>query len=129
MAIFIPAISAAMAINLTLLDWADSGVGHPLLDQPAFLERAPDRNFPLSQRSGTRNLRRMAWIRPARAAPLLAPIAAARQAAIYRKFLDNIEPSEQVYHRNDPATGCGGRREFSEPRRAAPELRRRPGMS
>ena len=22
---------------------------------------------------------------------------------IYRRFLDNIEPSEQVYHRHDPA--------------------------
>jgi hypothetical protein len=36
---------------------------------------------------------------PARASVLLAPIAAARQAVIYRKFLDNIEPSEQRYHR------------------------------
>jgi aminoglycoside phosphotransferase (APT) family kinase protein len=27
--------------RLTLLDWGDSGVGHPLLDQPAFLERQP----------------------------------------------------------------------------------------
>ena len=34
---------------------------------------------------------------------LLAPVAAARQAVIYRKFLDNIEPSEHPYHRADPA--------------------------
>jgi hypothetical protein len=34
---------------------------------------------------------------------LLAPVAAARQAVIYRKFLDNIEPSEWPYHRGDPA--------------------------
>src|SRR4030095_7764950 len=27
--------------TLTLLDWGDSGVGHPLLDLPAFLERVP----------------------------------------------------------------------------------------
>ena len=27
---------------------------------------------------------------------------ALRQALIYRTFLDNIEPSERVYHRNDP---------------------------
>jgi hypothetical protein len=39
---------------------------------------------------------------PARAAVLLAPIAAARQAVIYRMFLDNIEPSEHVYHATDP---------------------------
>jgi hypothetical protein len=40
---------------------------------------------------------------PARASVLLAPVAAARQAVIYRTFLDNIEPSEQPYHRADPA--------------------------
>jgi len=34
---------------------------------------------------------------------LLAPVAAARQAVIYRKFLDNIEPSEWPYHAADPA--------------------------
>jgi hypothetical protein len=41
---------------------------------------------------------------PRRAARLLAPVAAARQAVIYRKFLDNIEPSEHPYHRADPAS-------------------------
>ncbi|MBA2315026.1 MAG: aminoglycoside phosphotransferase family protein, partial [Chloroflexi bacterium] len=40
---------------------------------------------------------------PDRAATLLAPVAAARQAHIYRKFLDNIEPSEHPYHAADPA--------------------------
>jgi hypothetical protein len=38
-----------------------------------------------------------------RAAALLALIAAARQAVIYRRFLDNIEPSEHPYHKADPA--------------------------
>jgi hypothetical protein len=40
---------------------------------------------------------------PARASVLIAPIAAARQAVVYRSFLDNIEPSEHPYHRADPA--------------------------
>ena len=40
---------------------------------------------------------------PGRAAALLGPVAAARQAVICAKFLDNIEPSEQRYHRADPA--------------------------
>ena len=40
---------------------------------------------------------------PQRAADLLAPVAAARQAVIYRAFLDRIEPSEHPYHRDDPA--------------------------
>ena len=38
---------------------------------------------------------------PDRAARLLAPVAAARQAVIYRRFLDNIEPSEHAYHAAD----------------------------
>jgi hypothetical protein len=90
-------------LALTLLDWGDSGVGHPLLDQPAFLDRIPN---------GAIGTVRAHWLQrwseavpgsdPARASVLLAPVAAARQAAIYRSFLDNIESSEQSYHRADP---------------------------
>jgi len=89
---------------LTLLDWGDSGVGHPLLDLPAFFERVP---------SDAIGAVRAHWLQqwskavpgsdPARASVLLAPVATARQAATYRSFLDNIEPSEQRYHRADPA--------------------------
>jgi len=90
--------------TLTLLDWGDSGVGHPLLDQPAFLDGVP---------SGAVDAVRAHWLQqwseavpgsdPARASVLLAPVAAARRAVVYRTFLDNIEPSEQPYHRADPA--------------------------
>ena len=38
---------------------------------------------------------------PARAARLLGPVGAARQAWIYQTFLDGIEASEQPYHRHD----------------------------
>lgn len=78
----------------TLLDWGDSGFGHPLFDQPAF----GDVNAPWEA----------AWKRHhphadvARATELIAPVAALRQALIYQQFLDNIEPSEHCYHRNDP---------------------------
>jgi hypothetical protein len=41
---------------------------------------------------------------PGRARQVLASVSAARQAAIYRRFLDRIEPSEHPYHREDPAT-------------------------
>ncbi len=91
------------ATSAVLLDWGDSGVGHPLLDQPAFLDRAPP---------GVVEPLRSFWSRawraaipgsdPERAAELLAPVAAARQAIIYRKFLDDIEPSEHPYHARDP---------------------------
>src|SRR4051812_31486720 len=79
----------------TLLDWGDSGFGHPLFDQPAF----GDVNAPWAA----------AWKRHRphadveRAAAVIAPVAALRQALIYQTFLDNIEPSERCYHRNDPA--------------------------
>jgi hypothetical protein len=92
------------ATSLVLLDWGDSGIGHPLLDQSAFLDRIPSPAVqPIAQRWERRWLERVPASRPAEAARLLAPIAAARQAVIYRKFLDNIEPSEHPYHEHDPA--------------------------
>lgn len=90
--------------DLTLLDWGDSGIGNPLLDQPAFLDRAPT-----AQVAALRDHWRDRWRArapgsdPAQAASLIAPIAAARQAVIYQGFLDRIEPSEHPYHRADPA--------------------------
>jgi hypothetical protein len=88
--------------GLVLLDWGDSGIGHPLLDQPAFLTR-----IDAAAVGPVREHWHAAWRRlvpgadPDRAATLLAPIAAARQAVIYQGFLDRIEPSEQAYHRAD----------------------------
>lgn len=89
---------------VTLLDWGDSGVGHPLLDQPAFLTRIPADTIEPVQRHW-QDLWRAAvpGSDPDRAAALLAPVAAARQAVIYQGFLDRIEPAERVYHRPDPA--------------------------
>lgn len=90
--------------DLTLLDWGDSGVGHPLLDSSAFLDRIP---------KDAVDAVRAVWIArwreavpgsdPGKALSLLAPIAAARQAVIYQGFLDRIEPAEHPYHANDPA--------------------------
>lgn len=88
--------------GLVLLDWGDSGVGHPLLDLAAFLSRIPGK---------LRDQIRSAWLDawrehrpdsdPIRAARLVAPIAALRQAIIYQCFLDGIEPSEHRYHEAD----------------------------
>jgi hypothetical protein len=89
--------------QLTLLDWGDAGIGHPLLDQAAFLERVPEQ-----QRSPLREHLQTVWQRtvpgcePARAEACIAPIAAARQAVLYDQFLDHIEPAEHPYHRSDP---------------------------
>jgi hypothetical protein len=93
---------------ITLLDWGDSGVGHPLLDQPAFLTRIPgDAVGPVRAHWHGRWRDAAPGADPDRAAALLAPIAAARQAVIYRRFLDGIEPAERVYHRTDPADWLG----------------------
>ncbi len=87
-----------------LVDWGDSGVGHPLFDMPAFLTRMPAGDV-----DGVRSAWFAAWSAerpdadPRRAAELIAPVAALRQALIYRTFLDHIEESERIYHRTDPA--------------------------
>jgi len=90
--------------SITLLDWGDCGVGNPLLDQSAFLDRVPSDDVTAISDHWLRTLgRAIPGSRPDRAAELLTPVAAARQAVIYRKFLDNIEPSEWPYHAADPA--------------------------
>jgi Ser/Thr protein kinase RdoA (MazF antagonist) len=89
---------------LTLLDWGDSGVGHPLLDQAAFLDRIPKDDVDAArQRWADQWRQRIPGCEPERAARLVVPIAAARQALIYQGFLDHIEPAEHPYHRADPA--------------------------
>lgn len=90
--------------RLTLLDWGDSGIGHPMLDQPAFLDRVAAENRETIRAHWDREWQAtLPGSHPRRASDLLAPVAAARQAVIYQKFLDNIEPSERIYHRHDPA--------------------------
>jgi phosphotransferase family enzyme len=90
--------------RLVLLDWGDSGVGHPLLDMPAFLDRVPAERLGRVRATWT-----AAWKKSfpradvARAAELVQPVAALRLAIVFRRFLDSIEPSERVYHREDPA--------------------------
>jgi hypothetical protein len=87
-----------------LLDWGDCGVGHPLLDRAAFLDRVPGRLVePLREHWNGVWREAAPGSDPQRAGELLAPVAAARQAVIYQGFLDRIEPSEHPYHRGDPA--------------------------
>ncbi|MDO8381287.1 aminoglycoside phosphotransferase family protein [Phenylobacterium sp.] len=90
--------------KLTLLDWGDSGLGHPLLDSSAFLDRIPAEAVEAVRAVWLARWREAApGSDPARALTLLAPIAAARQAVIYQGFLDRIEPAEHPYHAADPA--------------------------
>ena len=90
--------------HLVLLDWGDAGVGHPMLDQSAFLDGlSPADRQAVAQAWRTRWLREVPGCEPDRAASLLAPIGALRRALIYQRFLDGIEPDEQIYHAPDPA--------------------------
>jgi len=87
---------------LTLLDWGDCGIGNPLLDLSAFLDR-----IPAESRSTVRDHWADEWRRhlpgsdPVEAGRLIGPVAAARQALIYQHFLDHIEPTERRYHEAD----------------------------
>jgi hypothetical protein len=89
--------------SLVLLDWGDCGVGHPLLDEPAFLDRVAADAVETVRRHW-----RATWKDAIpgsdadRATQLLRPSAAARQALIYQGFLDRVEPSERPYHAADP---------------------------
>jgi len=90
--------------NLVLLDWGDSGLGNPLLDRAAFLQRIPAEDRDVVLRHWNRLWRSaVPGCDPARSGELMEPVAALRQAVIYDSFLAGIEPSERIYHRTDPA--------------------------
>lgn len=90
-------------LDLTILDWGDAGVGHPYLDASAFLDMTPEPERELVTRRWQALWRdAIPGCQVEHAWALVAPLAAARRAVIYRRFLDNIEPSEHPYHRDDP---------------------------
>ena len=101
---FAPGNARGDGHSLVLLDWGDCGVGHPLLDQAAFVDRISPAFVPEVRKHWDDAWRRaVPGSDPRRASDLLAPVAAARQAVIYQGFLDRIEASEHPYHRGDPA--------------------------
>jgi hypothetical protein len=85
-----------------VFDWGDSGYGHALLDLAVL-----DRHYPAPAAA---QLRRQ-WIGlwedavpgcdAERAWRLIRPVAVARGAVVFQRFLDSIEPSERVYHARD----------------------------
>lgn len=90
-------------LRLTLVDWGDSVVGHPMLDVLAFLERTP----PGAVRERLRAVFVRAWREavpgsdPEGAIGLIEPVAALRRALVYQGFLDGIEATERDYHEAD----------------------------
>jgi aminoglycoside phosphotransferase (APT) family kinase protein len=87
-----------------VLDFADAHLGNPVLDGLRAIDFLP---------AGRRSTAASAWItawiaaaprsRPAEALQVAALLAHLAYAVRYQEFLDNIEPSEHVYHRGDPA--------------------------
>jgi len=84
-----------------IFDWGDSGWGNPLLDL-AVVDRAPtDRREHLEGFWLDRWRAARPGTDPHQAFGLLRPFAGLRAAAVYQRFLDHIEASERVYHRDD----------------------------
>jgi hypothetical protein len=87
-----------------IFDWGDSGIGHPLLDV-SVLEQCRGADPAEAARLCQHWLG--AWQEvvpgadPDRAWHLLRPVAVARVALVFQRFLENIEPSERVYHHLD----------------------------
>jgi len=85
-----------------ILDWGDSFLGHPLIDELAFTER-----LPLPVQHAARAWFVSDWERivpgadPARAARLLEPMVALLAAVMYANFCRDIEPDERIYHASD----------------------------
>lgn len=85
-----------------LLDWGDSFVGNPLVDELAFTERLDDQ-----EAAAARQWFASAWRRlvpgsePERAAELLWPVLPLLAAVMYARFCAAIEPDERVYHQRD----------------------------
>ncbi|HEX5090354.1 MAG TPA: phosphotransferase [Nocardioides sp.] len=101
---FAPGNARGNEDSIVLLDWGDCGVGHPLLDMSAFVDRIPAESVaPVRSHWALSWRQAIPGSEPTRAAEILEPIAAARQAVVYQGFLDRIEPSEHPYHRADPA--------------------------
>ncbi len=78
-------------------DWGDSFIGNPLLDIASLHRMSP----PAVEYWIARWREVCPGADPEAAWRVLEPIAALRMAWVYQRFLDNIEPSEHVYHRDD----------------------------
>jgi len=101
-----------------VLDFADAHLGNPVLDGLRAIGFLPDGQH--------RGAAADAWIavwtaavprsRPAQALRIAEPLAHLAYAVRYQEFLDNIEPSERVYHLGDPAASVRAAIACAEPR-------------
>jgi Ser/Thr protein kinase RdoA (MazF antagonist) len=87
-----------------ILDFSDAHLGNPVLDGLRAIDY-----LPVDRRRAAADAWIAAWAaaaprsRPAEALLIAEPLAHLAYAVRYQEFLDNIEPSERVYHHGDPA--------------------------
>jgi hypothetical protein len=88
--------------SLVLIDWGDSVVGHPAFDILRLTEDLPPASAQVLIDAWVSRWRSdVPGCDPVRALALMRPVAALIYAAVYAGFLDNIEPAEHPYHRDD----------------------------
>jgi Ser/Thr protein kinase RdoA (MazF antagonist) len=86
-----------------VLDFADAHFGNPVLDGLRVCEFLPEAMRPIAVRAWVDAWRtRRPGADPARAMAVAAPLGRLVYAVRYQEFLDGIEPSERVYHLDDP---------------------------
>ena len=99
---FHPGNVGGPAGNHVLLDWGDSFVGNPLVDELAFTQSLGALDALAAREWFTSAWRRIVpAAEPERAAELLRPVLPLLAAVTYARFCAGIEPDERVYHRND----------------------------
>lgn len=88
--------------EFVLIDWGDSFVGHPLIDELAFTERLDARDRAVARRWFVNAWRRIAPEADSeQAAELLRPVLPLLAAVMYADFCAGIEPDERVHHESD----------------------------
>ena len=92
--------------NRMIVDWADSYLGHPAADIQRLRDWLPEEKKSVAVETWA-----AAWqehlpgCEPLRALESMTVLGELLGANLYQIFLDNIEPSERIYHENDP-TDC-----------------------
>jgi hypothetical protein len=82
-------------------DWGDCRIGHAVLDVAVLLRSGTEAAEPLIAHWLDSWARAVPGCDPYRAWQLVKPLAALGDAVVYQGFLDQIENTEQPYHRND----------------------------
>ena len=102
---FHPGNVAGSVDRYVIIDWGDSFIGNPLVDELAFV-----RPLGPADRAAARDSFVQAWRRiepscdPLRAAELLRPLLPLLAAVMYADFCAAIEQDERVYHASDVVT-------------------------